>query len=544
MIVKSIEIINLKSYEHTHVEFSKNINLLLGANNSGKSTIIKSLLNLQYRSLEKKDIRATKTYTKTYTQIVDINGKDNTSFYFPHHHTEYEESKEFTIVWGVGSGNQPEENLYYNSKHKTRRLEYNRIKVTDKSGKDVELKHFLRFSDSEDKNNFIYPFLAKRKTEHYDSNVTQELTFKVSDSLRNLGAKILKIGNPTHPKNTEFVKLCEDILGFRIGVIPVEQNNGNEPGIYVTDTSLIPIRSMGDGVANIVGFIVILLTENNKLFLIEELENDIHPKALKKLLKLIVDKSINNQFVISTHSHIVIKHLGVVPKSKIFYIDWEPYAENENGRQNIPTSFISEVKNNPEERINILEKLGYDFHDFELHESYLILEESSAEKIIRDFLIPNIIPKLYNKIKTIAAKGVNDLEARVIDFNRLFVFIHTSPMYSKKAWVIADGDDVGQNCITKLKDEFKTWPKEHFINFKKNDFEEYYPERFKKKVEAVLKLKDQKRRDAKKQLIIEVMDWALNNRETAIKEFKSSAKEVITILNTISDKLNHSSKLN
>ena len=41
---------------------------------------------------------------------------------------------------------------------------------------------------------------------------------------------------------------------------------------------------MGEGVANIVGLLVDLCLAENKLFLIEEPENDIHPKALKGLL--------------------------------------------------------------------------------------------------------------------------------------------------------------------------------------------------------------------------------------------------------------------
>ena len=86
--------------------------------------------------------------------------------------------------------------------------------------------------------------------------------------------------------NGRFNELCESILGFKIGVIPSENPNSFEPGIFVNATKMIPLRSMGDGVANVVGFIVILLTEDRKLFLVEELENDIHPKALKKLLNL------------------------------------------------------------------------------------------------------------------------------------------------------------------------------------------------------------------------------------------------------------------
>ncbi len=97
--------------------------------------------------------------------------------------------------------------------------------------------------------------------------------------------------------------------------------------------------------------------------MVEELENDIHPRALKKLLNLIREKSLNNQFVISSHSHIVLKYLGIMPDSKIFYIE----DTCDYNTERILSSKITEIENKPELRIELLEKLGYDFQDFELH---------------------------------------------------------------------------------------------------------------------------------------------------------------------------------
>jgi predicted ATPase len=438
------------------------------------------------------------------------------------------------VLWELNSFN--ENSFYANSKHKFKRLEYDRVSIKDSKGKAIPLKTFPRFPDTENRNNFIYPYLAKRKTEYYDSSINQEQLYKVQEGLRNLAARVQKVSSLSHPKRIEFERLCNDILGFAIGIIPANQNNNNgmEPGIYVTNNHMIPIRSMGEGVANILGFIVTLLTEDNKLYLIEELENDIHPAALKKLLDLIIAKSKNNQFIISTHSHIVLKHLGVVDGSKIFHVEWSPFTTTSEGEINIPTSTVKEIENKPEERISLLEKLGYEFQDYELHEGYLLLEESSAESVINGFIIPNFVPEIYNRVKTIAARGVNDLERRVIDFHRLFVFIHSNPIYKDKAWVLADGDAPGLEIINKLKQSFKTWPVGHFINFKEGNFEKYYPSRFQGKVESVLKLKDKFKQEAKTKLLIEVMDWSFKNRDIAIEEFSSSAKEVIAILKTIS----------
>ncbi len=531
MNVKAIEIIQLRSYERTKFSLSKGINLLVGANNSGKSTVIYALKNLQYHSFHKEDIRSLTDYTRTHIEIENISADEALSFYHPKNHKEFKVSEKFTVVWGVSNSDQPEENLYYDSKLEVKRTQHDRTVLVTKDGnKEMNWMQFPRFSDKENQNNFIYPFLSKRKTIGYFTNINKTETFKVSVDLGNLAAKIQKIGNPTHPHCRRFSELCIEILGFEVGVIPTENNTG-EPGIYVSETTFIPFRSMGEGVTNITGFLVSLLTENNKLYLIEELENDIHPKALKKLLSLIIEKSDKNQFVISTHSHIVLKHLGSIDKTKIFYI--ESKRELNNGYL-IPTSKVEEINNTPKKRIEILEKLGYDFFDLELYNSYLILEESSAEKIIRDFIIPYFVPDLSTKLKTIAAKGADDLVQKTIDFSRLFVFIHTSPVYYKRAWIISDGDQKGKESINAIQEKFPSWPKSHFINLNKENLELYYPERFKTEVDKVLSMPHGlTKQDAKGKLLKKVCSWASSNPSIAKKEFEKSFKEIISILKSI-----------
>ncbi len=403
MLVKSLELINLRSFKATKLHLSENVNILIGANNSGKSTIIKALLNLQYRTFESSDVRAGELYSKIFTELDALTDFENAQLLTSGAGIEHENAKEITVAWGQHFDSQSnEQNLFFNSKLKIKRLEYDVIEARDELDKIIALKEFPRFPDSEHLINFIYPFLAKRKSEYYlDQNVNHEQSYKIMEVFRNLASKIQKIGNPSHPKNREFNSLCDDILNFRIGVLPIKQNgmNGIEPGIYVTNESMIPIRAMGEGVVNIVAFLVTILTEDNKLYLIEEIENDIHPKALKKLLNLIVNKAGKNQFLVSTHSNIVLRHLGAVFGSKIFYVDWSPFVNSEEGRKEIPTSTVTEIENKPELRLELLEKLGYEFQDFELHQAYLLLEESSAESIIRDFLIPNMVPGLLAKLK-------------------------------------------------------------------------------------------------------------------------------------------------
>jgi len=417
------------------------------------------------------------------------------------------------------------------------KLEENDISALLLSGEkpnDSQFVTFPGFPAMENENNFIYPFLSKRKTSYYNHQQGIQSAFGITDQFHNLAARVQNLENNSHPYSKEYIKYCSDILGFIPGKVPGIQANEDKLGIFARK-EMIYLESMGDGVANILGLLAILLTEDNKLFLIEELENDIHPEALKKLLTIILEKSKTNQFIISTHSNIILKYLASIPETSIFYTDWKFNEIEQPYRSKIPTSSIVPIGNTPQDRLRILSKLGYDLFDFDLFSSYIIFEESSAEQLVRDFIIPVFAPTLQNKVKTISAGGAYSIPARFDDFLRLFVFIHTSPIYHQKAWVVADGDEAGRENIAKLRNKFRNWPEHHFINFSKNNIEEYYPPKFKREFESIIRtVKDSYEKQKRKGiLIVKVMEWIRLNPSKAEAHFKKRMKEIIDLLKLI-----------
>lgn len=468
MFVQSVNLRNVRSFENIELNFSKGINLLVGNNNSGKSTIIKSLYKLQEpNTLGPDDVRKTKSSSRI---VIDLHGiSERDAFLFTINHKGNAPAPKASPIKVIFNSStsflQPKigvEHLWFNSDIPHEMDTTGKIKLLGDNNNPQSFTDFYGLPNIETLDNFIYPFFSKRKAYSYNhQNFGTKESFSVSDDLRNITPKIQKIGNPSHPKNKEFVRLVNEILGFTIGVIPHRENDSNT-GIFVTDTMVIPIEHMGEGVVNIIGLLVLLLTEDHKLYLIEEPENDIHPAALKKLLQVIISKSSNNQFVISTHSNIVVKHLGI-PSAKIFRIEWKPYFKVKSDK--LPTSLVNEIANTPGPKMELLESLGYDLFDFDLYKSYILFEESSAEKIVRDFLIPEFCPSLQFKVKTIAVSGSSDLEPRFHNFLSLFVFIHQTPIYHAKAWVFADGDKSGKASIASLKKKFTSWPRDCFINF-------------------------------------------------------------------------------
>jgi hypothetical protein len=376
----------------------------------------------------------------------------------------------------------------------------------------------------ENKGSFIYPFFAKRRSGFMSSSVKDD-SFHVFDDFRNLPLKVQKVTNRPVTKKI-FEAWCRDILGFEVGIYQGE-NGESRIGVLVGYSDHIPIESMGEGTANILGLLTLLLTENNKLFLLEELENDIHPEALKKLLSIIIEKSKNNQFVISTHSHIILKYLGSVPETKLFFCQSMLDQQSEG----LPSSIVIEVSNEPQERLEILEKLGYELFDYDLARGYLIMEESTAEKLVRDYLIPTFVPKLHHELSTVASQGVNDVTNKLNALNTLFMYTHRSEIYKNKVWVLVDGDPPGSSVIEKLKMKYNSWDPSHFAQLSKPAIEGYYPPRFDEQVRAVLNMNNgPAKQEAKRLLLEKIIDWTIEDPQNAKEDFAASAAEIINNL--------------
>jgi AAA domain, putative AbiEii toxin, Type IV TA system len=377
--------------------------------------------------------------------------------------------------------------------------------------------------------NLIYSFLAKRKVSSYEDRIDLDRTRMVAHDLQNLTARVDTLTNPSHVYFDEYEKLCKGLIGFSVGAVP--SAHGKRAGISVGLHNHIYVEEMGEGVASLLGLITILCMADGNVILIEEPENDIHPQGLKALLEAIVRKSSNNQFIVTTHSNIVTRYLGSTPNSKVF----EVTLDYERGK--VPTSHVREIGSTPEARINVLRQLGYELYDFDLWDGWLILEESSAEIIIRNYLIPWFAPKLA-RVRTLAAGGTSKVEPTFEDFRRLFLFTHLEPQYKDRAWVVVDGDASGKKVVNGLREKYPSWPEEHFRAFTRSDFELYYPERFADEVAAALAQSNkQAKREAKRALCDQVKGWCDSSPEDAKVEFAKSATEVIELLREIEAKI-------
>lgn len=513
MQIVKIRLKGINSFIDTDVlELSPTINVLVGQNNAGKSTLLNTILILQHQELA--NLRVNHSANMGSVEIVF---KDYT-------YPKYTKKSNKNILPVIHMTLQKGEKGLLEKHHRDFDNVNNAI-INNISGQYIDI-------DATEPNNVIYPFTAKRKVSQYQETVNITTTNAVTGNLSNLYPKIARLCDRYEPGHELYNRVTEEIFGYPISTVDTE--GGKKAAYRLPNNRHVPLTGMGEGVSNILGLIVNLCRAENNIFIIEELENDIHPKALKSLLKLIIEKSKNNQFFISTHSNVVLKELGADLHTKIFQV-----SMSINNETKVPNSTIKDIGKSKTARVAVLEDLGYEFQDFELWHGWLFLEESSAERVIREYFVKWYTPKLIGRLKTFSAKSKDEVKPKFDNFNSLFVFLHLEPTYKNKAWVVIDAGEDEKKIIEKMKDYYVNgngWDDNKFRQWGKQNFEEYYPGLFKSEeaIKKVLKIQDkQQKRAAKKELLDSLVIWIEGDEENAKKEFEASAKEVIDILREI-----------
>ncbi|MGN6373885.1 MAG: AAA family ATPase [Solirubrobacteraceae bacterium] len=505
MRVTSLKVTNFRSIvEMPQIDLGR-INVFVGPNNAGKSSLIRALYSIQHGAGDLRlDVRvgASEAKIEIGLEELDVNGWAN---------TQSHSSAMLTTTIGESAIRA----------------------LRGEGGAPAGVWRVEPFSNREPKH-LIVPYLAKRKAMSYNEDVRLEHALSVGPQLNYLAAKLSRLGNSSFPGHDRYVETCRQILGFVVSAVP--SDNGQRPGVFVDGTETIPIDQMGEGVPNIVALLAELALAKGKLFLLEEPENDLHPQALKALLDFVVESAKDNQFVVSTHSNIVVRHLGAVEGSLLYSVDAE--------RGTLPpVAKVAAVPPTAEARLALLRDLGYSFSDFDLWEGWLILEESSAERIIRDYLVPNFAPML-TRVRTVSAGGNSEVTTTFEDFNRLVRFTHLEDAYRDRAWVIVDGDQEGQKIVQRLRERYKSWKPERFAYLKQDQFERYYPAEFADRVGEVLAIKDRRaRRNEKRALLEEVLVWLDEDPERAKAALEESAGEVISQLRGIEVELSAGSRV-
>jgi predicted ATPase len=491
---KSIRLVGIRCFADTSdINLGARCSIFIGQNNTGKSTLLKSLLSLQGFPFSNNDIRPGSPSSFCKVALTDAG-----SAFLRQAISDKREFEVFRVLRGDDPFPMDPKLMLMN---------------------DDGLFGNIRPDHT------IVPFLSKRKAPQFTQDVSLNAQKAVTGTFSNLYSRIDLLATAGAPKHESFQDAVNEIVGLPITTKATQ--GGKEAGFYFDDDTFVSLERMGDGVTEMVSMIVELCLEKGKIFVLEEPEIDLHPRGLKALLGMMRLAAANNQFVISTHSNIVLRELGYDKDTRLYRVFRE---SDERGAPSI----VEEIPYTPSARMATLRELGYEFADLGLHEGWLFLEESSAETIFNEILIPAFTPGLEGRLRTFSAGGATNIEPSVAEFQRLVTFVHLEPAYKGRLWVRADGDEVGKTAIASLRDKFPYLTDEACAFFSRPDFELYYPSNFTDAAAETLLIQNKKARaTAKQELLSDVLNWTRRGRDDALRAWEASAAEPIALLRTI-----------
>jgi AAA15 family ATPase/GTPase len=295
-MINEIEISNFRGIQKLSIKKLSNINILVGENNSGKTSILEAVflsigisnskLPININTFRNFHLIFDKNYWLSYFKNLDFknkikittnfDGEKKRELFIEPHNTYIDDSN--SKVQEISSTNKIEPNglilkaYIYNGRKKQIQTEV----FLDKEGKII--------------GRFPKKYNEIKKGVFISSNkINSDLTQKFSEIiLRKKGDELVRILQKIEPSLKSLTLV------------------GN-PSLIFADLGLeclVPLQLLGDGIGSIFRIILSIMTTEDGIVLIDEIENGLYFKSQKILWKAILEfsKNYNVQLIVSTHS--------------------------------------------------------------------------------------------------------------------------------------------------------------------------------------------------------------------------------------------------
>ncbi|MGM9534900.1 MAG: DUF3696 domain-containing protein [Intestinibacter sp.] len=276
-MIKKLKIEGLKSIDKITLELS-NLNLLVGVNSSGKSTIIQSLLiasqnisndkyNFNGNLVSLGDYREVRNFITNAKNIdIEIDSVyDNYKF-------KFFEDKDVQVTRNQ-NGNELEfdKGLYY--------LSASRIGYLDTYEKNIKSVYKYGLNGE-----YCLDYLNKNREKILDENMVKDSTSLTLD----------------YSVNYWF----EYIIGGKVAIEDIKQTDRIKALFMSKNGRGVRTKNIGSGLSYLISIVIMCLSlEENETLIIENPEIHLHPKAQSRLIEFFIFISkANRQLIIETHS--------------------------------------------------------------------------------------------------------------------------------------------------------------------------------------------------------------------------------------------------
>lgn len=296
---KNIEIKNFRGIDHLKIEDFSRVNIFLGQNSSGKSSVLECLLLLMGMSNPDLPQTINSIRSRSYSSFTDL-------FYLFHNYDWKEVPR---IAADMNDGSKRDMELYMT-------YVFDERSQTDSQNGHIptsETKTFLNTLK------LFFNVESRQKKESYSSSITVNQQGLISDKklaegyLEKNSAAFLSSDLAAGNTANDLVELAkrkrkdivtEQLKNFDCRITSLEiLNNIAYIGLEGID-QLLAVNMMGDGLRRYLNIVAASANPINNILLIDEIENGLHYSAYKKLWEAIfaLAVSTNKQVFVTTHS--------------------------------------------------------------------------------------------------------------------------------------------------------------------------------------------------------------------------------------------------
>jgi predicted ATP-dependent endonuclease of OLD family len=421
----------------------KNVTVLVGKNNEGKSNLIKALdlamEILHYVSVTKRRMVPNRSYSWTEDFPISLQNSKK----LKNKHTEFRldfllNDTEVAAFYNVvGSMINGELSIYIVIKQD------NTVSITvPKKGKNAKALSNKLAEIAE----FIYQHIkvqyipaVRSEADAYDviSEIIENEFATTDDEEYKKAEKYIadyqaaKLKTLASQIKVPLSKFMPKIKGVDIGI--EDRFSRRRPFLYgkniavsIDDGVKTSLSKKGDGVKSLTTMAILSQTSaSNRIIIVDEPENHLHPEAIHYLRKTLYGLSETNQVVISTHNPI--------------------FVNRNNTSSNI---IVDRNEAKPANRIDEVRKmLGVMMSDNLVYSDYVVVVEGLTDKNVLTKVMaddPILGPMLKsNQITIRAIAGVHNLKPELYNLDR----------YMCRYMVILDNDEAGKKAAKEAKDQ-------------------------------------------------------------------------------------------
>lgn len=437
--MENFKTIKFKKYkcfvEESVITPFKPVNLIIGKNNSGKSTfltLIQDIFCNKNTSFEKAEIIFTKVIDKVAINLVFPHTASRIGGFYAYSKSQYDYGKvlEGEMFSARYFGEKKFEYIYSQDVVQKYKHDSTHYSTSDWNSLTSTLFKFNTKS--------YFKVAAERdiKTESLNGDI--ELN-EHGDGLTSQIANYLRLEN----SDSSLIEknLLEELNGLlkgeavytRINVLDDDKNNFNIY-LYEKDGERRKLSDMGSGLKTLIFVLFVMLKHkrDNAILFFEELENNLHPEIQRRLFEYIYRFALENNktIFITSHSSVSINTLSRLEQTKIYHV----FKENNSSR-------IIEC-NCMSDNYDVLDDLGAKASDIFQSNGIIWVEGPSDRIYIKKWL--NVIdPSLIeNTHYTFLYYGGKLLSHYSLEDNQEFINILLT---NKNSVLVMDSDKTSEN---------------------------------------------------------------------------------------------------